>query len=223
MIVTKIRPPSSVTLAVSGGEARSSTPKPWQGNRSCSRTSLREGRADAALEECDPFHRLVAEGENRPSRSATESRARLDSPTPAPSTRTSAGRVSHPRHDKRSFMASARPPFPSDQQCLVAQKSLCPRAYLDFSPRFAAYAPLLQRAGVPRRRARAGARLDRTDHRRRDPPRRRADARAQPRAAVRSAAVRVASPLSADGGGGSTAAAGAPTPARSRRRTQPRS
>ncbi len=35
-----------------------------------------------------------------------------------------AGRVSHPLDDKRSFMESSHPPFPSDQPCLVAPLSL---------------------------------------------------------------------------------------------------
>jgi len=35
-----------------------------------------------------------------------------------------AGRVSHPLDDKRSFMKSSHPPFPFDQQCLVALKRL---------------------------------------------------------------------------------------------------
>ena len=38
-----------------------------------------------------------------------------------------AGRVSHPLDDKRSFMEPSHPPFPFDQQCLVAQNSLCAR------------------------------------------------------------------------------------------------
>jgi hypothetical protein len=37
-----------------------------------------------------------------------------------------AGRVSHPLDDKRSFMESSHPPFPFDQQCLVALNPLCP-------------------------------------------------------------------------------------------------
>ena len=35
-----------------------------------------------------------------------------------------AGRASHPLDDKRSFMESSHPPFPFDQQCLVALKRL---------------------------------------------------------------------------------------------------